>query len=364
MLSWDTIRREAVRTVIDGFFRGLATTAKWAPMARPEAHGVEVIPNLSYGDSGEANHLLDIYRPADASRHGRLPVVLYIHGGGFRILSKDTHWIMGLLFARRGYLLFNINYRLAPMHPFPAGLQDACRAYAWVTENAHRYGGSLDEGWIVAGESAGANLATTLTLCSCHQRREPWAEKVFNTGLVPHAVMAACGILQTTDPGRFARRRRIPRWVMDRLEEVSNSYLAGLEPPRGAAQNKELELADPLVLLEQGLDLRHPLPPFYAPVGTWDPLLDDTRRLKSALDSLKVPCLARYFPREVHAFMAFIWRRQARECWREAFDFFNWVKRGRKEGRRRSSGPDASQNGAERDLKAPRIHRDTLFSKT
>ena len=40
------------------------------------------------------------------------PVVLYVHGGGFRILSKDTHWVMGLAYVRRGYLCANISYRL------------------------------------------------------------------------------------------------------------------------------------------------------------------------------------------------------------------------------------------------------------
>ena len=53
--------------------------------------------------------------------------MLYVHGGGFRILSKDTHWIMGLAFARRGFLVFNIGYRLAPKHPFPAAIADAVR---------------------------------------------------------------------------------------------------------------------------------------------------------------------------------------------------------------------------------------------
>ena len=61
-----------------------------------------------------------------------------MHGGAFQSLSKDTHWLMGLAFARRGYVVFSINYRLAPKHRFPAGLQDACTAARWVHENAAR----------------------------------------------------------------------------------------------------------------------------------------------------------------------------------------------------------------------------------
>ena len=56
-------------------------------------------------DTGLLEHRLDIYRPRESS--GPLPIVLYIHGGGFRILSKDTHWVMGLAFARREFLVFN-----------------------------------------------------------------------------------------------------------------------------------------------------------------------------------------------------------------------------------------------------------------
>ena len=65
------------------------------------------------------------------------------------------------------------------------------------------------------------------------------------------------------------------------------------------------------------------IPAFFAPVGTADPILDDTRRLKVALDRLGVPCEARYYPGEIHAFHAFVVRRPAIECWRHTFDFLD-----------------------------------------
>ena len=63
--------------------------------------------------------------------------------------------------------------------------------------------------------------------------------------------------------------------------------------------------------------------PFFAPVGTRDPLLDDTRRLEKALTRLRVPCEARYYPDEIHAFHALVWRPQARACWRDALAFLD-----------------------------------------
>ena len=66
-----------------------------------------------------------------------------------------------------------------------------------------------------------------------------------------------------------------------------------------------------------------PLPPFFAPVGTRDPLLDDTRRLEKALGALGVPCEARYYPGGIHAFHAMVWDPAARRCWRDALAFLD-----------------------------------------
>ena len=104
-------------TVISSaFFHGLSRAGRLHPASNPARHGVEVERDLRYGPAAE--HILDLYRP---HKHpGPWPVVFYVHGGAFQILSKDTHWLMGLAFARRGYLVVNISYRLAPRHRFPA----------------------------------------------------------------------------------------------------------------------------------------------------------------------------------------------------------------------------------------------------
>jgi acetyl esterase len=312
----ERLRRGAGAAVANGFFSGLSRLGTLHPLARPERHGVIVEREIAYHTSALPEHRLDVYRPAHAD--GPRPVVLYVHGGGFRILSKDTHWLMGLAFAKRGYVVFNISYRLAPEHRFPAALEDTCEALAWVKENAVRWGGD-PERIVFAGESAGANLVTSLALACCYEREEPFARRVFELGVRPRAVIPACGIFQVTDVQRFARRRpgKIRRFVMDRLEEVSHGYL-GRTP---AHEGRALDLADPVCMLERGEQPVRPLPPFFLPVGTRDPLLDDTRRLARALERLGVEAETRFYPGEIHAFHALVFRQSARACWGHTFDF-------------------------------------------
>ncbi len=315
MSARDRLRRRAGALVHDGFFRALGALGRLHPDAGPtrrRREGIEVLRDLPYRQTGLSAHRLDVYRAIDGG--GPRPVVLYVHGGGFRILSKESHWIMAIGFARAGYVVCNISYRLAPSHPFPAAIEDCAAAYRWVAESVETHGGDPTR-LVLAGESAGANLVTALAVAACYRRSEPFARAVFDTGVVPRAVVAACGMLQVSDPGRFGRRRRLPTWVVDLLAETSDSYL------RDVAIDPTLDFADPLVLLERGAPPDRPLPAFFAPVGTRDPLLDDTRRLARAIDRLGAVCEARYYPGEVHAFHALTFRKQARRCWHDTFEF-------------------------------------------
>jgi len=313
------LRRRVGARLTDGFFRGASALGRLHPLARPERHGVECLANVSYGDGRpeHAHRRLDVYRRID--REGLRPVVLYVHGGGFRILSKDTHWLMGLAFARRGYVVFNIDYRLAPAHPFPAAIRDVAAAYRWVLEHAAEWGGDPSR-LVVAGESAGANLSTVLTLSTCYERPEPWAREVFELGRVPDAVVPACGIFQVSDVERFGGWVS-SSFVMDRLREVSEAYLGHEGAGPRALGAGPLDLADPVIWLERGEAPARPLPPFFAPVGAWDPLRPDNDRLAAALRALGARCEAPVYPGSGHAFHAFVFRKQARRCWRDTFAF-------------------------------------------
>lgn len=281
----------------------------------PGRFGVDLYPDVPYGDAGEP-HLLDVYVPRVSSQ-APLPVVLYVHGGGFAMLSKDTHRIMALAFASRGYLVFNINYRLGPRHGYPAPLEDASLALAWVAENAARWGGDPAR-IVLAGESAGANLVTALAVETVTRRPEVFAARLFDRGLRPVAVLPIYGLLDVTDIDRFWRKRRLPVHIRSQILHAAEAYVG--HPAQTTALSAPL--ASPLRLLEALSPAEaRALPPFFAACGTADPLLSDTRRLDAALARLGVPREIVIHPGEIHAYNVFLWRPAARDMWRRTFEF-------------------------------------------
>ncbi len=309
------MRRRVTGYAIEGFFRASSALGRRHPWSQRALKTVEITADVPYGEGAEEH--LDVYSPRQRKpgvEGGPLPALLYVHGGGFRILSKKTHWLMALVFARAGYVVFSIDYRLAPKHPFPAALDDCAVAYRWLVEHASQYGADPSR-LVLAGESAGANLITALTLCCCQRRPERYARRAFAAGLVPRVVLPMCGILEVSHPhGALSRARG--QWMRDRIEAVSRGYLGAMPPGR------ERELADPLRVLERDdVAFDRPLPAFYSAVGDRDPLVDDTARLHKALLRHGARSVAEVYRGEVHAFHAFLWRRQARQLWRSMLAF-------------------------------------------
>lgn len=101
-----------------------------------------------------------VYRP-DAAQ--ALPLVVFVHGGGFVIGSINTHDATARRIARDARaVVVSVGYRLAPEHPFPAAVEDCWTALRWATANAAELGAAAGR-TAVAGDSAGANLAAVLT---------------------------------------------------------------------------------------------------------------------------------------------------------------------------------------------------------
>jgi acetyl esterase len=97
---------------------------------------------------------------------GLRPAVLYFHGGGFTTGNIDlVDPLCRVLANRSGCVVIAVGYRLAPEHPYPAAVTDAYVATAWIHTNGEEIGVDGDR-LVVAGDSAGANLATVACMAA------------------------------------------------------------------------------------------------------------------------------------------------------------------------------------------------------
>jgi acetyl esterase len=311
------VRRDAGEKLIGGLAKAAALAAELHPLAHPP--GVTVTRGVRYREGGETRHQLDVYRPRAAA--GPLPIVMYVHGGGLTNLSKETHRLMGRTFAARGALVFNVDYRLAPRHRFPAAHEDVFAAYRWIVEHAAALGGDLSR-ITLAGESAGAGLVTSLALATSYDRPEPFAHQVFALDVRPRLVLPASPHVQISAPEQtLGEATREPGggqrpWflVRDRVRGVFEKYLAP-----AAAGGVDTALADPLRLLELSAPPERPLPSFFVVASRADPLLAQSKRLAAALERLGVRSELGVYGGG-HAFHAQIWRSEAQRAWRDMFD--------------------------------------------
>ncbi|CZR51824.1 related to Putative sterigmatocystin biosynthesis lipase/esterase STCI [Phialocephala subalpina] len=96
--------------------------------------------------------------PADGS-----PIFVIYHGGGFCLGGLDNETLLCRRFTELGGIAVNVDYRLAPEHPFPVPPQDAYDALKWTSENFIKLGGNPKKGFLVGGISAGANFSAIVT---------------------------------------------------------------------------------------------------------------------------------------------------------------------------------------------------------
>ncbi|MDF1514817.1 MAG: alpha/beta hydrolase [Anaerolineae bacterium] len=124
------------------------------------AGGFDIQRDIVYGQGGDSELLLDLYLPRNPVR--AVPIILYIHGGGW--IELDKNWCpYPMRFLEKEFAVASINYRLSDEAPFPAQLHDCKAAVRWLRDNADTYG--LDADHIGAwGDSAGGHLAALLGL--------------------------------------------------------------------------------------------------------------------------------------------------------------------------------------------------------
>ena len=122
--------------------------------------GVTITRDIAYGP--HARHRIDLYRPDDG-RSASLPVLLFLHGGGFIRGDKGEKENIGLYFAREGFVVALANYRLAPASPWPCGAEDVTASFEWLRANVALHGGDAQRIFI-GGESAGAAHVAAATL--------------------------------------------------------------------------------------------------------------------------------------------------------------------------------------------------------
>jgi acetyl esterase/lipase len=101
--------------------------------------------------------------PCGARRESSHPVMRYIDGGGWVVGRPRTHRKIAMEFAKQGCLMFNLEYRLAPENPFPAGFDDCVFAAHWIAENAKRWSGNSRQ-MFIGSDSAGGNLSAATLL--------------------------------------------------------------------------------------------------------------------------------------------------------------------------------------------------------
>jgi acetyl esterase len=137
-----------------------ALRAKLAPFwieGAPQPH--QVRDEAIQGDCGPIR--IRVYRPTAATG---APIILLIHGGGWAFGSiEETEPLARHLAAATGAVVVSTSYRLAPEHPYPAGLQDCEQTLRWIGIHAASLGGDATR-LAVAGSSAGGNLAAAMSL--------------------------------------------------------------------------------------------------------------------------------------------------------------------------------------------------------
>jgi acetyl esterase len=241
---------------------------------RPPTFQVEEIRDLDcHGVPGR------LYRP---SSEPGLGLLVFLHGGGWVLGDLDTHdnFARGLA-ALSGHAVLAVDYRLAPEHPFPAGLDDAFATTRWAYDHASELGCD-PERLAIGGDSAGANLAAVVA----HDRPVPLRLQL----LVYPVLDARC-----TSPS-YDEFRDGPYLTAAGMRWFVEHYLSGGQGSREDPRVSPV-LADDETLAGS--------PPALVVTVEHDPLRDEGEAYAGRLRALGVPTSATRYEGMFHGFLSF-----------------------------------------------------------
>ena len=138
--------------------------------------------DIPYVDSGHERQVLDIYTPENKSRKN-LPVMFWIHGGGWQVGDKSDVALKPRVLTERGFVFVSTNYRLLPHVEMDELIGDVARALGWVYRNIAKHGGDPNR-IFVGGHSAGAQLAALICIDDRYLKKEGVSFEVLQ-GCVP-----------------------------------------------------------------------------------------------------------------------------------------------------------------------------------
>ncbi len=209
-----------------------------------------------------------------------LPVMLYVHGGGWMLFSIDTHdRLMREYAARAGIAVIGIDYSLSPENKFPLALEECAAALDWIDAQADAL--DLDAGRVlIGGDSAGANLSVATCLLQRRRRRPLPAAMLLNYG--------AFAPERTPSYARFGAGDY--SLEADEMDVFWASYVDRAE-----------QLADPLVAPLRA-DLIG-LPPAFLAIAECDILADCNHEFARKLEEAGVPTQAVTYKGATHSFL-------------------------------------------------------------
>ncbi|OBT43996.1 hypothetical protein VE00_05694 [Pseudogymnoascus sp. WSF 3629] len=231
------------------------------------------------------------HSPRDPPASGS-PILVMLHSGGYCIGGLDNRLEDCRMFVEKwGFVVVNVDYRLAPEHPFPTPVHDAYDAVKWAADNASELHANPSAGFIIGGNSTGATLGAIISLIARDE------------GLSPPLTGVLLSVPTVVDPKAVPESYKEQYLARDQNSDAPY-YLTRLNEVFQAAYKPDhtSHLASPLLHRAGHKDL----PPAYIQICGLDPARDDGFIYDRVLREAGVKTRVDVYPGLPHAFWAFL----------------------------------------------------------